>query len=88
VYMAYSERLPTRLNPLAERTRFSQVGCGLMPDADKCSGQPGCSWGGAACAADAGAMDRAQAAAELMCLSDGSGAMVGSIDTRFVVLSL
>jgi hypothetical protein len=33
-------------------------------------------------------MDRAQAAAELMCLSDGSGAMVGSIDTRFVVLSL
>jgi hypothetical protein len=26
VYMAYSERLPTRLNPLAERTYFSQVG--------------------------------------------------------------
>jgi hypothetical protein len=26
VYMAYSERLPTRLNPLAERTCFSQVG--------------------------------------------------------------
>ena len=25
VYMAYSERLPTRLNPLAERTCFSQV---------------------------------------------------------------
>jgi hypothetical protein len=26
VYMAYSECLPTRLNPLAERTYFSQVG--------------------------------------------------------------
>ena len=26
VYMAYYERLPTRLNPLAERTCFSQVG--------------------------------------------------------------
>ena len=26
VCMAYSERLPTRLNPLAERTCFSQVG--------------------------------------------------------------
>ena len=25
VYLAYSERLPTRLNPLAERTCFSQV---------------------------------------------------------------
>ena len=25
VYMAYSERLPTRLNPLAERTCFSQA---------------------------------------------------------------
>jgi hypothetical protein len=25
VYMAYSERLPTRLSPLAERTCFSQV---------------------------------------------------------------
>jgi hypothetical protein len=25
VYMAYSECLPTRLNPLAERTCFSQV---------------------------------------------------------------
>ena len=25
VYIAYSERLPTRLNPLAERTCFSQV---------------------------------------------------------------
>ena len=25
VYMAYSERLPTRLDPLAERTCFSQV---------------------------------------------------------------
>ena len=29
VYMAYSERLPTRLNPLAERTCFSQVLLGL-----------------------------------------------------------
>jgi hypothetical protein len=26
VYMAYSECFPTRLNPLAERTCFSQVG--------------------------------------------------------------
>jgi hypothetical protein len=25
VYIAYSERLPTRLNPLAERTCFSQT---------------------------------------------------------------
>ena len=25
IYVAYSERLPTRLNPLAERTCFSQV---------------------------------------------------------------
>jgi hypothetical protein len=32
VYMAYSECLPTRLNPLAERTFFSQVG-GLQPAA-------------------------------------------------------
>ena len=29
VYMAYSECLPTRLNPLAERTCFSQVGSAL-----------------------------------------------------------
>ena len=29
VYMAYSECLPTRLNPLAERTCFSQVGIAL-----------------------------------------------------------
>ena len=27
VYMGCSERLPTRLNPLAERTCFSQVSC-------------------------------------------------------------
>jgi hypothetical protein len=28
VYMAYYERLPTRLNPLAETTCFSQVSSG------------------------------------------------------------
>ena len=33
VYMAYSECLPTRLNPLAERTCFSQV---LLPLWQKC----------------------------------------------------
>ena len=36
VYMAYFERLPTRLNPLAERTCFSQVDgscCSTLPSA-------------------------------------------------------
>jgi len=30
VYMAYSECLPTRLNPLAERTCFSQVSASIF----------------------------------------------------------
>jgi hypothetical protein len=32
VYMAYSECLPTRLNPLAERACFSQVDCTPLSD--------------------------------------------------------
>jgi hypothetical protein len=32
VHMAYSERLPTRLNPLAERTCFSQVPVPTLPE--------------------------------------------------------
>jgi hypothetical protein len=32
VYMVYSECLPALLNPLAERTCFSQVACGICEE--------------------------------------------------------
>jgi hypothetical protein len=42
VCMAYSERLPTRLNPLAERTCFSQVGtCRSSAQMAACPRPPG-----------------------------------------------
>ena len=41
VYMAYSERLPTRVNPLAERTRFSQVPPDLLGGGGRGRGHAG-----------------------------------------------